>query len=147
MDWEKLASSWDRIALANFLNSIGMEESAEEVLESDVSGDMVINSDAAQADLHMNPVKRLRFNILFSRELVKETSDFAKKCPVDIVVNFCKQHRILNHESVIEAVKKNSIDGEMLTAAEDSALEELGIPALGKKLIRKKLREFAYREE
>ena len=147
MDWEKLASSWDGNALANFLKSIGMEESAEEVLANDVSGDIVVNNDAAQADLNMNAVERLRFNILFSRRLVKETSDFARKCPVDVVVDFCKQHKILNHKSIIEAVTKNSIDGEMLTTAKDSALEKLGIPALGKGLIKKKLREFAYREE
>ena len=147
-DLEELASSWDRNALANFLKSIEMEESADEVLANDVSGDLVVNNDGVQADLHMDTaVKRLRFNILFSQQLVKETSDFAKKCPVDKVVAFCKQHRILNHESIIEAVTKNSIDGEMLMAAKDDALEELGIPALGKGLIKKKLQEFAYRVE
>lgn len=147
-DLEELASSWDANTLANFLKSIGMEESADEVLADGVSGDMVVNNDAVQAELHMDTaVKRLQFNVLFSRQLVKETSDFARKCPVGKVVDFCKQHRNLNHESIIEAVRKNSIDGEMLMAAKDDALEELSIPALGKQLIKKKLREFAYKLE
>ena len=81
----------------------------------------------------MDAIDRLRFRVLFQRELLKQPSPVAVAFPVERVIEFFKNKRSLAKYAA--AIEEKDIDGEMLLLADSEALKLLGIPATGIKLI------------
>ena len=117
----------------SFLKSIGLSEVAENVEADRFTGDLVADNDQILKDIGMDPIDRVRFRVLFQRELVKQTSPIAVCFPVQKVVAFFNNSRILaKHAATVEEI---GLDGEMLLLCDSEAYRQLGIPAAGVKLI------------
>lgn len=123
-----------------FLEGIGLPECAENVEADGFKGDIITACDEELIDLGMSrAIDRLRFRVLFQRELLKKTPEVREAFPVDQVAAFFKEKRVL--AKCAAAVEENGIDGEMLLLADNEVLKELGVPAAGVRVIRNQFME------
>ena len=122
------------VDIVEFLNSIGLTQAADIVANDGFTGEIITNNDEVLDDLGMDAIDRLRFRILFQRELLKQTVPVAVAFPVKRVVAFFKEKRLLAKYAA--AVEENGIDGEMLLLADGEALKQLGVSAAGVLLIK-----------
>ena len=133
--------------LAEYLKTIDMEEYAENVVESYVTGDMAIGEQGEDimAEQGMSAVTFLRFRVLYRRHLLQQKSELGMKCPVERVIEFFEQYPVLMKH--VKMIREIGIDGEMLLEASNSeaaSLELRGqLTATGWALIQKKFRGFA----
>ena len=121
-----------------------MEEVAENVIENEITGDIVIGDlgEDIMAEQGMSAVNFLRFRVLYRRHLLHQISELGKKCPVGKVI---EQYAVLRKH--IKLIRELGIDGEMLleTSNSEAASLELRIQltATGWALIQRKFRGFA----
>ena len=135
----------DKEKLAIFLEQIKMPpQCAKIVREKKLKGFTLVKaSDKVLSQIGMqSAISRLRFRVLFERELTGMISELAQKCGVEKVIDFCRRDTVLDDDKIVEAIRENEIDGEMLLRADEDALEELEIPALGQAVIESNLKEF-----
>ena len=116
--------------LAEYLKTIGMEEVAENVIENEVTGDIVIGDlgEDIMAEQGMSAVNFLRFRVLYRRHLLHQISELGKKCPVEKVVEFFEQYAVLRKH--IKLIRELGIDGEMLLEASNSEAASLELRVL-----------------
>lgn len=128
--------------MADFLKTVGLEEYAQDVIENEVSGNMLVvgNGEEVMEELGMSAVEQLRLHFLYRRHLLERQSELAKQFPVKKVVKFFEQHKVLRSKA--SAIEKNQIDGEMLLQASAKVREELKITPIGWRLIETKLKDF-----
>ena len=129
---------------ADFLVSVGLGEYSEDVIENEISGDVVVEAKGGEKilkELGMSAVERLRVHVLYRRHL-HQASELDRQCPVEKVVKFFRQNKVLRERAI--EIEKNGIDGEMLLQASEEAIEELGITSIGWNLIKKKLKESSH---
>ena len=134
VELQKLAEHGNQYSdFVSFLKSIGLSEVAENVKADGFTGDLIADDDQILKDIGMDAIDRVRFRVLFQRELVKQTSPVAVSFPVQKVVAFFNNSRILaKHAATVEEI---GLDGEMLLLCDGEAYRQLGIPAAGVKLI------------
>ena len=103
-------------------------------------GDMIVefDDDVLKEYKLSNAVDRLRFRVLFQRELLQQTPQVAIAFPVEKVSTFFSSIPLL--QACVPAILKNKIDGEMLLLAGDDVMKELGVSKAGIKLVRKQFR-------
>ena len=101
--------------------------------------------DKVLEELGMDAVARLRVHVLYCRHLLGQESELARRCPVKRVVEFFEQHRVLKKSA--KMIQENMIDGEMLLQAPQAAVLDLGITAIGWRLIEKKFKGYAMAEK
>ena len=119
----------------SYLEGLGLHDVAQIVRENGFKGSIITANNEVLADLGMDSaIDRLRFRVLFQRELLKKTSEVAEKFPVDRVVAFFREKKLIARCAA--AVEENGIDGEMLLLADKEALEELGVHAAGMWIIK-----------
>ena len=110
---------------------------AENVVDCGFKGDIITESDEVLVGIGMDAIARLRFRVLFKRELLRKTSPVAVLFPVEKVVAFFREnHAILAKYAA--TIEENSIDGEMLLLADGNVFEQLGITAAEKRVIKEK---------
>ena len=99
-----------------------MEEVAENVIENKVTGDMIIGNHGkaimAEHGKEMSAVTFIRFRVLYRRHLLQQTSELAKKCPLEKIIEFFEQYPILRKD--VKVIRKIDIDGEMLLEVSNS---------------------------
>ena len=117
-----------------FLNSIGLTQAADIVANDGFTGDIITDDDEVLKDIEMDAIGRLRFRVLFQRELLKQTTPVAVAFPVERVVAFFEKKHVL--AKCAAAIEEKDIDGEMLLLADGEALKQLGVSAAGVKLIK-----------
>ena len=127
-----------------FLKGINLPECANCVEENgldDYGGDMIVESkDEVLKDYGLrNALDRLRFRVLFQRELLQQTPEVAKTFPVEKVVTFFSSKPLL--KACVPAILENKIDGEMLLLAGDDVMKELEISVAQNKVVRKYFRK------
>ena len=127
------------VDIVGFLKSIGLSEVAENVEVDGFTGDLIVENDEILNDIGMDAIDRLRFRVLFQRELLKQTTPVAVSFPVQKVVAFFKNKRILAKYAA--AVEEIGLDGEMLLLCDSEAFRQLGVPAAGVKLINAQFRK------
>ena len=130
---------------ADFLVSVGLGEYSDDVIENEISGDVVVEAKGGEKilkELGMSAVERLRVNFLYRRHLLHQSSELGRQCPVEKVAEFFRQNKVLRERAI--EIEKNGIDGEMLLQASEEAIEELGITSIGWNLIKKKLKESSH---
>ena len=112
------------------------------MIEFEVSGDMIFTDrgEDVMKELEMNAITRLRVRVLYSRHLLGQESELARKSPVEKVVEFFSQHKALKKQT--KMIAENKIDGEMLLKASQEAVIELGISAIGWSVIEKHFKDF-----
>ena len=132
---EPLAEVYDSKKVVEFMKKHGMDEFAKVVEENDIPGPDMLTTEMKDFEEVgiTSAVMVLRFKVLFERELTKKQSEVSLKLPVEKVVKFCREERCLNKPQIIQAIRDNQIDGEMLLRAGSAELKELGIPALAKR--------------
>ena len=133
-------SEYEGTILVKFLEKIGLSECTRNVGELDGS-DLILGDDKLLAELGLGAIDRLRFRVLFQRELLQETSDVAQALPVGILTTLFKSEenpKLAQYASMIET---NGIDGEMLLLAEPDVITELKIPAVTAMVMKKRLKE------
>ena len=131
----------------NYLKSLDLQDFAQTVRDNGVKGNIITASDEVLAQLGLDSaIDRLRFRVLFQRELLKKTSEVAEKFPVDRasevaekfpvdrVVAFFRERKFI--ASCAAVVEENGIDGEMLLLADEEVFEELGVHAAGMWMIK-----------
>ena len=127
-----------------FLKGINLPECANCVEENgldDYGGDMIVESkDEVLKDYGLrNALDRLRFRVLFQRELLQQTPEVAKAFPVEKVATFFISKPLL--KACVPAILENKIDGEMLLLAGDDVMKELEISVAQNKVVRKYFRK------
>lgn len=139
-DLQELAELGDQYAdFFGFLKSIGLSEVAENVEADRFTGELIAKNDQILKDIGMNAIDRVRFRVLFQRELLKQTSPVAVSFPVEKLVAFFNNSRILAKYAA--AVEDIGLDGEMLLLCDSEAYRQLRIPAAGMKLINTQFRK------
>lgn len=134
-------------AFAEFLKTIGLERFADDVVELEVKGHMIVGDrgEEVMEELKMNAIDRLRVSVLYRRRLLGQESELARGCPVERVVKFFEQHKVLKKSA--KMIQENGIDGEMLLQATQAAVMELGITAIGWGVIEDSFNDFAVSEK
>ena len=127
--------------LFEFLNSMRLSEVAENAKDLEFTGDIITENDEVLKDIGMDAIDRLRFRVLFKRELLKQTSPVAVSFPVEKVVAFFREKP--NLAKYAAAVEENGIDGEMLLLADGDVFKQLKIPAAVVKFVKQKFSKLA----
>ena len=126
-----------------------MEKVAENVIENDVTGDIVVGEEGEDVMIEqgMSAVTFLRFRVLYQRHLLKQISEVGQKCPVEKVMEFFEQYPVLSKHA--EFIKEIALDGEMLLEALslEAVTSELRkrLTATGWAMIRRDFRGFVER--
>ena len=137
---DRKGSEYEGTQLVKFLEKIGLSQCTRKVGELNGS-DLILGDDELLADVGLGAIDRLRFRVLFQRELLQETSDVAQALPVGILTTLFKSEenpKLAQYASMIET---NGIDGEMLLLAEPDVITELKIPAVTAIVMKKRLKE------
>ena len=124
----------------SYLEGLELPEFAQMVSDSEFDGSIITATDEVLIDLGMeNAIDRLRFRVLFQRELLKKTSEVAKMFPVEKVASFFRERKLI--ADCAKAVEENGIDGEMLLLADKEVLEQLGVRAAGVLMIKNRFQD------
>ena len=142
---EKLGNRYKEFV--KFLKGINLPECANCVEENGLDGgDMIAVSDDEILKEYglRNAVDRLRFRVLFQRELLQQTPQVAQAFPVEKVATFFSSKPLL--KACVPAILENKIDGEMLLLAGDDVMKELGISKGKNPIVRKYFRALVLAE-
>lgn len=128
---ERLGQQYTK--LLNFLEENGLDKG---INTNYAIGDIItFNDDELGFVGFTSSIQRLRFRVLFQRELLHKTPAVAIKFPVEKVSEFFKKDQVI--AEFADKIEMNEIDGEMLYLADKQVFIELGIPNLAFRPVKK----------